>query len=256
MTRGIVVRGEDGVVPVGKILCLGRNYVAHAREMGGTRPEEPVVFLKPSTALLPDGGTVVLPPGQTNVHHEVEMVVAIAREGRNLPVDRALDHVLGYGVGIDVTLRDLQARARERGEPWSIAKGFDTSAPVSTFLPRAAVPDPADLKFTLSVNGSVRQSGSTAAMVFGVPAVLSFLSRWFTLERGDLVFTGTPEGVGPIANGDRLEVTLSRGRTGAAPAGDVPSAGASPTREPIVPPDVRARFDVRTSPLTETRVLR
>jgi acylpyruvate hydrolase len=193
---------------VGKILCLGRNYAEHAKEMKAEIPETPVVFLKPSTALIHSGDTVNIPPFSKDVHHEVEMVVVIGKGGRNIPRSAAFDHVAGYAVGLDMTLRDVQSDAKKKGLPWTVAKGFDTSAPVSDVVKKEAITDPHSLPLSLTVNGSLRQEGNTRAMIFPVDAIIEYLSSIFTLEPGDLLFTGTPEGVGPVARGDTLEAAL------------------------------------------------
>ncbi len=206
----VAVRGSGRRLRVEKILAVGRNYPGHIREMGGEGDEPPVFFLKPPSALVHDGGTVWIPEGAGAVHHEVELVAVIGREGRDIPVENALDHVLGYAVGLDMTLRDLQSRAKARGEPWDIAKGFDTSAPVSEVAPREEVGDASDLEIRLEVNGQVRQSARTSMMVRKVPELVSEVSRWFTLKPGDLVFTGTPSGVGPVQPGDVLLATLEK----------------------------------------------
>ncbi|MGB2958862.1 MAG: fumarylacetoacetate hydrolase family protein [Bacteroidota bacterium] len=195
-------------IPVGKILCLGRNYAEHAREMGSDPTETPVVFLKPSTALLKSGEKVKIPGCSREMHHEVELVVLIGRPGKQIPKEKAFEHVGGYGVGLDMTLRDVQAEAKKRGLPWSVAKGFDTSAPVSSFVERQKIADPHNLTLRLEVNGTLRQRSNTRNMIFGVDDIISYLSTVFTLETGDLVFTGTPEGVGPVHSGDVLEATL------------------------------------------------
>jgi 2-keto-4-pentenoate hydratase/2-oxohepta-3-ene-1,7-dioic acid hydratase in catechol pathway len=198
--------GEELVV--GKILCLGRNYRAHAAEMGSEVPTEPVVFLKPPTALLEEGEPIRLPTFSKEIHHEVEMVLLIGREGRDIPREEALEYVIGYGVGLDLTARDLQAEAKKKGLPWTLAKGFDGSAPLSRFVRADEVADPGALDLELRVNGVVRQSSNTSLLVFPVDDLIMRLSRWFTLSVGDLIFTGTPEGVGPIGPGDRLEARL------------------------------------------------
>lgn len=195
-------------LPVGKILCIGRNYAAHAKEMAADVPSEPVVFLKPSTALVPDGGTVIFPTFSRDLHHEVEMVVVIGASVRAVPESAALDAVAGYAVGLDMTLRDVQALAKKQGLPWTVAKGFDTSAPLSLAVDRSLVPDPGALTLTLRVNGQVRQQASTRDMIFSVPRLVSFLSGIFTLEPGDLIFTGSPEGVAGVRPGDVLEADL------------------------------------------------
>lgn len=204
------IRFADGndALPVGKILCLGRNYAEHVKEMNAEIPSTPVVFIKPSTALLEPGGTIRIPPVSHDVHHEVEMVVVIGKPGRDIGRDVAMEHVAGYAVGLDMTLRDVQALAKKNGLPWSVAKGFDTSAPVSTAVRRSAVADPHTLALSLRVNGIVRQSSNTRNMFFKVPEIIAYLSTIFTLEAGDLIYTGTPEGVGAVAPGDTLTAEL------------------------------------------------
>lgn len=206
--RSITLRETGEKFRVGKILCLGRNYAEHAREMKAEIPTTPVVFLKPSSALISSGETVIIPPISRELHYEVEMVVVVGKDGRAIPRASALDHVAGYAVGLDMTLRDVQADAKKKGLPWSVAKGFDTSAPVSDAVSRTRVTDPHDLILTLKVNGDVRQRASTGEMIFKVEDLISYLSTIFTLERGDLIFTGTPEGVGEVRPGDRLEAEL------------------------------------------------
>ncbi len=193
----------------GKLICVGKNYARHAAEMGGSVPSEPMLFLKPSTALVGHGGSVVLPPHSTDVHHEVELVAVIGRGGKNIAVDNALDYVDGYAVGLDMTARDLQQKAKEAGAPWSVAKGFDTFAPIGAFVTAREVGDPGRLDIELKVNGDVKQRGSTQDMVFSVAEIISYSSRIFTLMPGDLIFTGTPEGVGPVADGDVLEASAT-----------------------------------------------
>jgi 2-keto-4-pentenoate hydratase/2-oxohepta-3-ene-1,7-dioic acid hydratase in catechol pathway len=206
----VVLRETGERLPVGKIVGVGRNYAAHAAEKNAPRPGKPLLFLKPSTALVPDGGELLLPHGAGAVHHEVELVVAIGEAGKGIPVERAPDHVLGYAVGLDMTLRDLQSEAKSRGEPWCVAKGFDGSAPVSAVASRETVGDGSGLEIALEVNGECRQEGNTSQMLWGVAELVAFASRWFTLERGDLIFTGTPSGVGPVEPGDRLEARIDK----------------------------------------------
>lgn len=172
-------------------------------------PEEPVVFLKPSTALIPSGGEVHLPPHSTNVHHEVELVVVLGREGKDIKEADALGYVAAYAVGLDMTARDLQGVAKQKGHPWSVAKGFDTFAPLGDLVPAEAVPDPQALELRVTVNGATRQHGFTRDMVFPVATLIAYCSRIFTLEPGDLLFTGTPDGVGPVVDGDVLEATVT-----------------------------------------------
>ena len=207
----VVMRGSGERIEVGKIVAVGRNYAEHIAEMGHEpNAGPPVLFVKPSTALVHDGGEVRIPPGMGSVHHEVEMVVVIGKPGRAIPAEAALEHVAGYAVGLDMTLRDVQAEAKKAGNPWAVAKGFDTSAPVSLVAPREEVGDGSGLRLTLTVNGELRQADLTSRMIHGVPALVALASKLFTLERGDLVFTGTPSGVGPVSPGDRLIAELER----------------------------------------------
>jgi acylpyruvate hydrolase len=206
--RSVVLKDASEAIPVGKILCLGRNYAEHVKEMKAEIPERPPVFLKPSTALIQDGENVAIPSLSKDVHYEVELVVLIGKAGKDIPRESAYHHVAGYGVGLDMTLRDIQAEAKKRGLPWSVAKGFDTSAPVSTFAQKTGVPDPHNLILSLKVNGRIRQRSTTANMIFRIDEIISYVSSLFTLEPGDLVFTGTPEGVGPVTSGDTLEAEL------------------------------------------------
>ena len=206
-----IVRKRTGErLRVGKILAVGRNYADHIVEMGNRPDLPPVVFMKPATAIIHDGGEVRIPAGAGEVHHEVELVVVIGKSGRAIHENEAMSHVLGYAVGLDMTLREVQAEAKRKGEPWALAKGFDTSAPVSAVAPREEVGDGSGLELTLEVNGELRQAGNTSQMLHPVPALIAVASRWVTLERGDLLFTGTPAGVGPVETGDVLEAALEK----------------------------------------------
>jgi acylpyruvate hydrolase len=198
---------ENEPIEVGAIFCIGKNYAEHAREMQGEVPEEPIVFLKPPRALSTDG-QAWYPPHTGDLHHEVELVVLIGRGGRDIPESEALSHVAGYGVGIDFTARDLQWEAKRKGQPWTVSKGFDASAPVSRFVRPERIADPHALELRLWVNGQLRQAGTTAEMIYRIPYLIAYLSRIFTLERGDLLFTGTPAGVGPVHPGDELEAAV------------------------------------------------
>jgi len=204
------MRGNSETIPVGKILCVGRNYAEHVVEMGYEEDSPPVLFLKPPSVLLHDGGTLCLPEGGGAVHHEIELVVMIGTAGRAIEATTALDHVHGYGVGLDMTLRDVQTAAKKSGEPWCVAKGFDGSAPISEIVPAAELGDASGLEIKLDVNGETRQHGNTSQMARSVAALIAHASRWMTLERGDLIYTGTPAGVGPVVSGDRLEASIER----------------------------------------------
>lgn len=202
----VAVAGSSEVFPVRRIYCVGRNYAAHAREMGADPDREPPFFFtKPADAIVANGSTVPYPPATRNYHHEIELVVAVGRGGSAIPAKSALDHVFGYAVGLDMTRRDLQAAAKQAGQPWDMAKGFDRSAPIGALQPAAAIGHPAQGAITLAVNGVLRQSGDLADMIWSVPETIACLSRLLELAPGDLIYTGTPEGVGAVVTGDRLE---------------------------------------------------
>jgi 5-carboxymethyl-2-hydroxymuconate isomerase len=193
---------------VGKILCLGQNYASHAKEMGGSPSSTPIIFLKPSTAIIDDGEPIVLPRLSHEVHHEVELTVLIGKNGKNVPQSEAYGVVAGYGIGLDMTMRDKQKEAKDAGNPWAIAKGFDTSAPLSPFVPKDRVKDPHRLDVILRLNGQTRQHSNTANMIFKIDVIISFLSSIFTLEEGDIIYTGTPEGVGEVVAGDVIDAEI------------------------------------------------
>ena len=206
----VVLRGSGERIRVGKILAVGRNYADHAAEMGAPASSPPVVFLKPPTAIVQDGGTVRIPDGAGELHHEVELVAVIGKRGKAIPSERALEYVRGFAVGLDMTLRSVQAEAKARGEPWFYSKGFDTSAPVSMVAPAEEVGDGSGLELSLDVNGVRRQQANTSSMLLAVAALIAHVSKTVTLEPGDLLFTGTPAGVGPVEAGDRLEARLEK----------------------------------------------
>lgn len=187
-----------------KIICVGRNYAAHAAEMAAPKPAEPVIFLKPDTALLRNNAPFYLPDFSQAVHHEIEVVFRVSKPGKYIAPEHTFRHLDAVGLGIDFTARDLQTRLKEQRLPWDIAKGFNGSAPVSAFLPLTEFPDIAALHFELHINGERRQYGTTADWLFPLPEVVAYASQFFTFNTGDLLFTGTPEGVGPVRLGDRL----------------------------------------------------
>jgi len=194
--------------PIGKIVCLARNYVDHIKELGNEVPSAPVLFMKPSTAVVGDGGTIRIPPYCHECHHEVELALLIGSGGKDIPEEAALDAVAGYGVALDMTARDVQNELKKKGLPWEIAKGFDTSCPLSSFVPAQLVADPQSLRLRLQINGEVRQDGTTDHMIHPVRRIVSHVSSLFTLEPGDVILTGTPAGVGPVKPGDRLTAEL------------------------------------------------
>jgi fumarylpyruvate hydrolase len=197
------VEGEAAVFPVRRILCVGRNYAAHRKEMGGDDRDPPFFFAKPADALVPPAQPVPYPPRTANLHHEIELVVALKGGGRDVPVERALDLVYGYAVGVDLTRRDLQNAAKDKGHPWDASKGFDASAPMSA-IRRWEGPPPQG-RIAIAVNGELRQEGAVSDMIWDVAEIIAEASKLWTLAPGDLIFTGTPEGVGPLVVGDVVE---------------------------------------------------
>lgn len=204
------LKGSAEEIRIGKILCIGRNYVDHIKELGNEMPERPVIFMKPASSVIAEGEQIVIPSYSSDCHHEAELALLIGTAGKAIPVDQALGHLAGFGVAIDLTLRDVQAEQKKKGLPWEIAKGFDTACPLSEFVPAAAVDNPQDVLITLSVNGEPRQNGSTALMMHRIPELVSYLSGIFTLEPGDIILTGTPAGVGPIKSGDTLVAEIAQ----------------------------------------------
>lgn len=211
------MRGQAPVA-VGKVVAFGKNYEDHRKEMAGALgsgaindlrpPEEPVLFLKPSTCLVRDGGRIVIPPGVTNVMWETELAVVVGGTMRRVSEADAMRHVLGYAVFLDMTARDLQATAKKTGLPWALSKSMDTFGPVSDAVPATSTPAWDKMELRLLVNGEERQRSTTGAMIHSVPKLLAYASRFMTLERGDLVATGTPAGVGAVKSGDVLEAEL------------------------------------------------
>ncbi len=205
----IPVLGDDTRFPVRRIYCIGRNYAEHAKEMGAeVNRTQPMFFLKPADAIVTDGADIPYPSATQELHHEVEMIVALAGGGRDIPLERALDGVFGYGVGLDLTRRDLQAAAKAKSWPWDVAKGFDHSAPVSALRRVAESGHPDRAKLALDVNGQMRQSSDIDQMIFGVAEIIHELSKLWTLGAGDLIFTGTPAGVAALQRGDRVHAML------------------------------------------------
>ncbi|KAH8117022.1 hypothetical protein DFH11DRAFT_1145117 [Phellopilus nigrolimitatus] len=191
-----------------KIVAIGRNYVEHVKELNNTVPKEPFFFLKPTTSYVSTGGKIEIPRGVV-AHHEIELGVVIGKRGRDISAAQADAHVAGYALAIDLTARNMQAEVKKKGLPWSAAKGFDSFTPIGPFIPRSSVPDPHNLKLWLKINGAFKQNGTTSDMIFPVPKLIEHISSIMTLEEGDLVLTGTPSGVGPVAPGDDVTAELS-----------------------------------------------
>jgi 5-carboxymethyl-2-hydroxymuconate isomerase len=206
--KTVRIKGRNAEYPLGKIICLARNYVDHIRELGNETPTQPILFMKPATAVIDDGETFRIPVYSQECHHEVELAVLIGRQGKDIPEEVALDHVAGYGVALDMTARDVQNELKKKGLPWEIAKGFDTSCPLSEFVPAQSVADPRKLRLLLEINGDLRQDGTTDHMIHPVQRIVSHISTIFTLEPGDVILTGTPSGVGPVRAGDTLHAEL------------------------------------------------
>jgi acylpyruvate hydrolase len=188
-----------------RIFAIGRNYAEHIKELNNERPDEPVIFTKPDTAVLRNNAPFYYPEFSKDVHYETELVLRVCKEGKNIQEKFAGKYYDSIGIGIDFTARDLQQKAKEKGLPWDIAKGFNGSAPVSDkFLPVDAFSDLKNINFSLKLNGEIKQQGNTSLMLFGFDYIISYLSKFFTLRTGDFIFTGTPQGVGPVKVGDTL----------------------------------------------------
>lgn len=203
----VAIEGSDQRFPVRRIFCVGQNYADHAREMG-SNPERqaPFFFSKPADAVVADGSVIAYPPRTENLHHEVELVIALGSGGADIAVEDAASHIYGWSVGVDLTRRDMQAEAKKAGRPWDMAKGFDASAPIAAIRAGAV---PAAGAVTLSVDGEVRQTGDLSDMIWSVPEVIATLSAYVTLAPGDLIFTGTPAGVGPVLPGQTIEARVT-----------------------------------------------
>lgn len=205
-TPTLPVVESNKAFPVGRIYCVGRNYAEHAREMGHDPDREPpFFFMKPADAIVQNGATIPYPQMTKDLHHEIELIVAIGKGGSNIPVDKALDHVFGYGVGLDMTRRDLQGEAKKMGRPWEMGKAFDNSAPCTALKTVAMVGHPSKGAIWLKVNGQFKQKGDLSEMIWNVPETIAYLSNLITLRPGDIIMSGTPAGVGPVQRGDRLE---------------------------------------------------
>ena len=213
-TVGVPVHGTKDLFPVRRIFCVGRNYAAHAREMGHDPDREPPFFFtKPADAIVicadsKNPAKVAYPPATKNLHHEMELVVALKSGGADIPVEKALDHVYGYAVGLDMTRRDLQIASRKKERPWEIGKSFDQSAPCSALRPASEIGHPNKARIWLKVNGQMREDGDLEQMIWNVPEIISNLSEMVALEAGDIIMTGTPSGVAAVVAGDKLECEI------------------------------------------------
>lgn len=201
-----MIRFPDRLIEPCRVFCIGCNYGKHIKELGSTDKDRCIVFMKPGVCLVQPGVDIRIPRDRGMVHHEVELVVAIGREGDNIPRENALDHVSGITLGLDLTLRDVQARLKKDGHPWEMCKAFEQSAPLGDFVPYHSSIDLSDIPLTCRVNGMIRQNGNTCDMLFPVDRLIEILSKTWLLRKGDLIFTGTPEGVGPITEGDAITI--------------------------------------------------
>jgi 2-keto-4-pentenoate hydratase/2-oxohepta-3-ene-1,7-dioic acid hydratase in catechol pathway len=204
----VTLIGRSEPVPVGKIVCMGRNYVAHIEELNNARPDKPMFFIKPTTALQPIEQPVRIPPYSSKARHELELAALIGKTLRNAKEADVMAAIDGWAVALDVTLQDVQDALKAKGHPWEIAKGFDGSCPISPFVPAGQVPDPQNLHLRMVVNDQVRHNDSTKLMIWKIPELIADASRYFTLEPGDIVLTGTPAGVGSLEPGDELEMEI------------------------------------------------
>jgi acylpyruvate hydrolase len=191
-----------------KIICVGRNYSEHIKELNNAASEEPIIFFKPDTSILKNNAPFYYPEISSDIHYEAELVIRIAKEGKNIEERFSHKYYEEIGVGIDFTARDLQKKAQEKGLPWALAKGFNGSAPVSVFVPKSRFPDINNINFSLKQNGELKQKGNSSLMIHPIDKIISFISNYITLKNGDLIYTGTPSGVGPVKIGDLLELFL------------------------------------------------
>ena len=201
--------GKEQFLPLGKIVCVARNYAAHIRELGNEVPERPVFFMKPASSVIGAGERIIIPAYSQDCQHEVELAILIGRTCKGIAAVEAMSAIAGYGVAIDLTLRDVQNELKNKGLPWEIAKAFDTACPLSDFVAADIVRDPQNLAIGLQVNGEVRQEASTALMLRPIPELIAAIAAIFTLEAGDVILTGTPSGVSRLCSGDHVTATIS-----------------------------------------------
>ncbi len=206
--KHITIKNTNQQIPVGKIVCVGRNYSEHAKELGNEVPEKPLVFLKPASALIFSGDKIRYPSFSNEMHHEVELVLLVGKKIKDANLKEAEDAIEAYGVGLDMTLRDIQTKLKEKGHPWTIAKGFDTSAVVSDFISKKEYTLTLNERIVLSVNGVKRQDDLLNKMIFSPAEIVEYISSLMTLEEGDLIYTGTPAGVGKVIPGDKIHAEI------------------------------------------------
>lgn len=205
----ITIKNQIEPLRANTLYCIGRNYAEHAKELNNPIPAQPMVFLKPNACIELPEGKVILPKASNDVHHEVELVLLMGKKGKNIAVADAWNFVKGVGIGIDFTARDIQQKAKDKGHPWTLAKGFDTFGPVSEFVPLSEIETEKPFELSLTVNNELRQQGTTADMLFSIPELIAYISSFSTLHEGDLIFTGTPVGVAKVQSGDVLKAKLN-----------------------------------------------
>jgi len=203
-----IFKDSDKQVKIGKIICLARTYKKHAKEMKSKTTKDPILFLKPESSIIFNNDSILIPKLSNCIHHEIELGIVIGENGKNISEENAMNHVLGYLVGLDITARDIQTDAKKNGHPWSIAKGFDTFAPISDVVLKNEVVDPLNLDLELKINGKLKQKSNTKYMIYSIQKIIAFVSTIMTLKKGDLILTGTPEGVGELFENDEIEARL------------------------------------------------
>jgi 5-carboxymethyl-2-hydroxymuconate isomerase len=208
--KKVKIKKSSKEFPIGKIVCIGRNYAEHAKELGNEIPAKPVLFLKPASALIHSGEDIIHPSYGNELHHEVEFVLLIGKRIKNVSLEEAEDAIIGYGVGLDMTLRDVQNELKKKGEPWTLAKCFDTSAVISDFISKDNYNLTLNEEISLSINGTIKQKEKLNKMIFKPSEIVQYISSQMTLEKGDLVFTGTPAGVSKVSRGDKLEAKIEK----------------------------------------------
>ncbi len=206
--RSIKIKNSPETVCPTKIICLGRNYRKHAEELGNVVPDNPILFFKPPSSLILEGEKIILPPQSQDVQHEVELGVVMGKSGKHIMRPKAAEYILGYCIILDITARDIQQEEKKKGAPWTLAKGFDTFAPVSQIVRKEEIPHPENLSIRLWVNSVLRQDSNTGFMIFGIAEIVEYISSYMTLEAGDIIATGTPEGVGQVKSGDVVEAGI------------------------------------------------
>ena len=206
--KTIIIKNTNTKIEVGKMICVGRNYADHAKELGNEVPNKPVVFIKPASSIIYSGGEIIHPKFSDNLHHEVELLLLIGKDIKDADIKNSEEAIIGYGLGLDMTLRDLQNEAREKGDPWTVAKCFDTSAVISEFILKKDYNLTLDEEITLTVNNKIRQKEKLNKMLFKPVEIVEYISSLMTIEKGDIIFTGTPAGVGRVVQGDVLTASI------------------------------------------------